>query len=120
MKTITANKYFIFDNPHVYNLKRFVKNVLYFPFEAVYHCRLAFCRVKPRSKKYKVAICAIFKNEALYLKEWIEYHKIVGVEHFYLYNNNSEDNYEAILAPYIQDGTVTLTQWTQNQAQMQC
>lgn len=120
MKTITENKYFIFDNPHVYNLKWFVKNVLYFPFEAVYHCRLAFCRVKPRSKKYKVAICAIFKNEALYLKEWIEYHKIVGVEHFYLYNNNSEDNYEAILAPYIQDGTVTLTQWPQNQAQMQC
>ena len=72
MKTITENKYFIFDNPHVYNLKWFVKNVLYFPFEAVYHCRLAFCRVKPRSKKYKVAICAIFKNEALYLKEWIE------------------------------------------------
>ena len=38
-------------------------------------------------KKYKLSICAIFKNEANYLKEWIEYHRMVGVEHFYLYNS---------------------------------
>lgn len=120
MKILTENKYFIFDRPQRHGFKRFVKNVLAIPFNAVYRCRLAVCRVKPEPKKYKVSICAIFKNEALYLREWIEYHKIVGVEHFYLYNNNSEDDYQTVLAPYIADGSVTLTQWPQNQAQMQC
>lgn len=70
-------------------------------------------------KKYKVSVCAIFKNEALYLREWLEFHKIVGVEHFYLYNNNSEDNYLEILEPYIASGWVTLVDWPKNQAQME-
>ena len=59
-------------------------------------------------RQYKVSIGAIFKNEALYLKEWIEFHRIVGVEHFYLYNNNSDDNYREVLEPYIKRNIVTL------------
>ncbi|HSW68757.1 MAG TPA: glycosyltransferase family 92 protein [Gammaproteobacteria bacterium] len=65
-------------------------------------------------KKYKLALCAIFKNEARYLKEWIEYHKLVGVEHFYLYNNKSKDRYFEILEPYIKRGIVTLIHWPDN------
>lgn len=79
-----------------------------------------FCRVETVEKKYKVSICAIFKNEALYLKEWIEFNHIAGIEHFYLYNNNSEDDYLTVLEPYIAKGLVTLTQWPKNQAQMEC
>lgn len=120
MKNKTGNKYFIYDRPKQFDFKNLVKNFLAIPFDAVYKCRLLFCHVKLERKKYKVAICAIFKNEALYLREWIEFHKIVGVNHFYLYNNNSEDDYETVLEPYIKDGIVTLTQWPKNQAQMQC
>ncbi len=69
-------------------------------------------------KKYKISICGIFKNEALFLREWIEYHEMIGVEHFYLYNNNSEDDFLKILQPYIDRGLVTLTDWPYNQAQM--
>ena len=54
-----------------------------------------------QQKKYTVAVCAIFKNESVFLKEWLEYHLLIGVEHFYLYNNFSEDNYQDILAPYL-------------------
>lgn len=61
--------------------------------------------------KEDVAICAIFQNEAPYLKEWIEFHKIAGVKHFYLYNNNSEDNYLEVLKPYIDQKIVTLKDW---------
>lgn len=64
-------------------------------------------------KKYYVSLCAIFKDEAPNFKEWIEYHRIVGVEHFYLYNNNSTDNYMDVLQPYIDEGLVTLTDWPQ-------
>lgn len=74
---------------------------------------------KPKyNKKYKIAICGIFKNEAPFLKEWIEYHEMIGVEHFYLYNNNSEDNFHEILQPYIDSGLVTLIDWPYDQAQM--
>lgn len=62
-------------------------------------------------KKYTLSICAVFKNEARYLKEWIEYHQLVGVDHFYLYTNNTSDRSLNVLRPYIKKGVVTLTNW---------
>ena len=64
--------------------------------------------------KMDLAVCAIFQNEAPYLKEWLEFHKLQGVEHFYLYNNNSEDDYMSVLKPYIKEKEVTLEQWSFN------
>jgi len=51
------------------------------------------------------------KDEAPYLIEWLEFHKIVGVERFYLYNNNSTDNTIDILQPYLKSGEVILHDW---------
>jgi hypothetical protein len=62
--------------------------------------------------KYEIAVCAIFQNEGPYLKEWIEFHKIVGVKHFYLFNHLSEDNYKEVLEPYIKSGLVELIDWS--------
>ena len=59
--------------------------------------------------RYKLAMCAIFRDEARFLKEWIEYYLMLGVEHFYLLNHMSKDNPEAVLQPYIERGLVTLT-----------
>lgn len=64
-----------------------------------------------KSYSYDLALCAIFRDEAPYLKEWIEFHKCVGVQHFYLYNNLSKDNFRDILAPYIKSGEVELFDW---------
>lgn len=113
------NQYFIFDNPEPINWKYPVKYVLSVIMQPVYKLimNIAGCK-KSKQKKYKVAICAIFKNEAAYLKEWIEFHKIVGVEHFYLYNNFSDDNYEKILQPYIDNKEITLVEWPYPQGQM--
>lgn len=58
-----------------------------------------------------VNICAIFRNETLYLKEWILFHDIVGVSKFYLYNNFSDDNYLEVLQPFIDRGLVELIEW---------
>lgn len=63
------------------------------------------------SYQYQLAIGAIFKDEAPYLKEWIEFHKLVGVEHFYLYNNCSADDFLSVLKPYIDKGVVELIDW---------
>ena len=61
--------------------------------------------------KYDLSICAIFQDEAPYLKEWIEYHRLLGVQHFWLYNNSSQDNYLKILKPYIKKDIVELIDW---------
>jgi len=64
-------------------------------------------------KKYKhtLAICAIFRDEAPYLKEWIEFHRAVGVEKFYLYNNCSTDDFTTVLLPYVKKGIVEVIKW---------
>lgn len=59
--------------------------------------------------RYELAVTAIFKDEGKYLKEWLDYHLAAGVEHFYLYNNDSSDDYAEVLAPYVKADLVTLT-----------
>lgn len=60
---------------------------------------------------YELSIAAIFQNEAPFLKEWIEYHRMVGVEHFWLYNDNSTDHWQEVLTPYINEEIVELIEW---------
>lgn len=62
-------------------------------------------------KKYNLSICAIFKNEAEYLKKWIEYHRTIGVDHFYLYDIRSGDSFQEVLSPYIKEKIVSLIHW---------
>ena len=67
---------------------------------------------------YDLAIVAIFKNEGPYLKEWLDYHLLAGVDHFYLYNNESSDDYKKILAPYVEKNLVTLIEFPGKVMQM--
>ena len=50
---------------------------------------------------HNLSIVAILKNDAPYLKEWLDYHLAAGVDHFYLYDNDSSDDTQEILKPYI-------------------
>lgn len=61
--------------------------------------------------QYKLSIAMIFQNDAPYLKEWIEFHRLLGVDHFYLFNNLSDDNYREVLKPYMRKGIVELFEW---------
>lgn len=64
-----------------------------------------------QKQDYELSIGAIIQNEADYLKEWIEYHKLLGVQHFWIYNHLSTDHYLEVLEPYIQSGEVELIEW---------
>ena len=59
-----------------------------------------------RKYQFYLTLCAIAKNEGRYLKEWIEYHKMLGVEKFFIYDNESSDNTREILQPYIDSNLV--------------
>jgi len=47
-----------------------------------------------------LSIVACLKNEALNLAEWLDFHMAVGVEHFYLYDNGSNDGTKEICKRY--------------------
>lgn len=72
---------------------------------------LALLPCKSFSQEYELVICALFRDESFFLKEWIEYHQLIGVDHFYLYNNLSQDNSLDILKPYIDNGLVDVFDW---------
>lgn len=46
------------------------------------------------------SICSLIKNEVRYIGEWISFHKKQGVEHFYLYDNGSDDNTKEMALSY--------------------
>ncbi len=58
---------------------------------------------------HNFSVVAILKNEGPYVKEWLDYHLLAGVDHFYIYDNESPDNQKEILQPYIDAGVVTCT-----------
>lgn len=50
----------------------------------------------------------MIQNETPYIAEWIAYHILIGFEHFYLYDEDSTDDLDAVLAPFIEHGWVTI------------
>lgn len=67
--------------------------------------------LEAKQKKHTLAVCALFKNEAENIREWIEYHRMIGVDHFYLYDNGSTDQYMSVLWPYLNQKMITLVKW---------
>jgi hypothetical protein len=61
--------------------------------------------------RVKVAACLCFKNSATYLAEWLAYYRAAGVEKFYLYDNESSDNYDPIVRPYVKRKLASLIKW---------
>jgi hypothetical protein len=47
--------------------------------------------------KYNLAICCIVKDEDDYLEEWINYHRKIGVQHFFIYDNGSKKPVKQII-----------------------
>ena len=50
---------------------------------------------------YKLSIISMFKNESSIIKQWIEHYLDEGVEHFYLIDNGSTDDYNSQIKDYM-------------------
>lgn len=57
-------------------------------------------------KKYNLGIVAIAKNEQDYIKEWVAFHKVQGIDKIILYDNDSTDNMVEEIRPFIDKGYV--------------
>ncbi|XP_010551465.1 PREDICTED: glycosyltransferase family 92 protein At1g27200-like isoform X2 [Tarenaya hassleriana] len=42
-------------------------------------------------RKYELCVCTMLWNQASFLREWIMYHAWLGVERWFIYDNNSDD-----------------------------
>ena len=49
------------------------------------------------SYKYKISVCLCVKNEAKYIIDFIKHYLREGCDHFYIINNNSNDNIEEVI-----------------------
>lgn len=61
--------------------------------------------------KFYLSVCCIQKDENEYLPEWIDYHRKLGVAHFYIYNNDSKVSPKAALLELIAQNIVTLIEF---------
>lgn len=65
-----------------------------------------------------ICICAIFRDEAPFLLEWIAYHMLIGVQHFVLYDNMSKDGGAALIRNSRFADHVTLIDWPDDPGQI--
>jgi hypothetical protein len=66
----------------------------------------------------KIAICAIFKDEAAYLLEWIAFHRMIGVDLFVLYDNGSSDGGAQLVRQSSFARNVTILDWSDRPGQL--
>jgi len=57
-----------------------------------------------------LSLCLIVKDENAYLQEWIDYHILLGVERFYIYDNHSQVSVRETLSEDIARGWVVTTE----------
>ncbi|CDP08371.1 unnamed protein product [Coffea canephora] len=63
-------------------------------------------RLKPGpkvQKRHQMCICTMLRNQARFLREWVMYHAHIGVEHWFIYDNNSVDDIKDVIQSLIDD-----------------
>uniref|UniRef100_A0A5B7C131 Glycosyltransferase family 92 protein n=1 Tax=Davidia involucrata TaxID=16924 RepID=A0A5B7C131_DAVIN len=51
----------------------------------------------PGRKQHEMCICTMVRNQARFLREWVMYHARIGVERWFIYDNNSYDDIDNII-----------------------
>ena len=69
--------------------------------------------------KYGISIAAIIRDEGEYIREWLTYHKLAGIEHVYLMNNESTDGIAEIIRDFTESGFVDLIDFPGNAVQIE-
>lgn len=58
-----------------------------------------------------LTVATMVKNQRRWLREWIEFHHMMGVEHFIIYDNESTDLSIEVVQAYIDEGLVEWIPW---------
>jgi hypothetical protein len=52
---------------------------------------------KSNTGKYELCACTMLWNQASFLREWIIYHAWLGIERWFIYDNNSDDEVQEVI-----------------------
>ena len=73
------------------------------------------------AQENNLAAVLICKDEEDYIDEWIRYHELAGVRHFYIYDNGSSDRTIAKARTHNRNGTTVIVHpWTLKASAGQC
>ncbi|CAN0925743.1 Glycosyltransferase family 92 protein RCOM_0530710 [Linum grandiflorum] len=50
-----------------------------------------------KKKKYEICACTMMWNQAAFLKEWVTYHAWLGVQRWFIYDNDSNDGIQNVV-----------------------
>lgn len=65
-------------------------------------------RFPKKMKKYNLCVCTMVWNQASSLSEWIIYHSWLGVQRWFIYDNNSDDDIKDVIQE-LQQGNYNIT-----------
>jgi hypothetical protein len=68
------------------------------------------CQMK-ETHSFMLAACLCFRDSSAYLHEWLLFHWVQGIERFYLFDNESVDDFQRVLRPWIEASIVSLRSW---------
>ncbi|XP_022101354.1 uncharacterized protein LOC110984988 [Acanthaster planci] len=68
--------------------------------------------VSPETQ-YQLAICTMVKSADSFIPEWLDFHRFVGVEHVFIYDNENEGDTKlpTTVKDYVDKGFVTIVPW---------
>ncbi|WP_147124506.1 glycosyltransferase family 92 protein [Shimia ponticola] len=75
--------------------------------------KIRFEPPKPQARRAGLAIAFTTQNEARHIAEWARFHRLVGVEHFVVYDNGSTDGTVDVLREAVGTERVTFMPWHQ-------
>ncbi|MBQ3402374.1 MAG: glycosyltransferase family 92 protein [Synergistaceae bacterium] len=107
---VKALRYSGESSPLVYRCRDYISNRLIRTILRIFvtpYCLLKYFIVGNEPEREGLAFVLTAKNEAPYIKEWLDFHIKQGVSHFIIYDNESTDNLREVLEPYVKAGTVT-------------
>ena len=55
-------------------------------------------KIEPSRAGNTVCVAAILKDEDAFVEEWVAYHRLLGVDHFYLYDDDPRQPLKKLLA----------------------
>lgn len=51
----------------------------------------------PPKKAHEICVCTMLRNQARFMTEWVMYHAKIGVQRWFIYDNNSDDEIENVI-----------------------
>ncbi|KAK7338441.1 hypothetical protein VNO77_19051 [Canavalia gladiata] len=52
---------------------------------------------KIKRKTHELCVCTMLHNQARFMKEWVMYHTKIGVQRWFIYDNNSDDDIHNVI-----------------------